>query len=225
MKIRAIVSAIAGLALSGVTSHAQLSLNFASTPGSTIQFNGTNNTFQFNSSIIPGPLSGSQWQIGSESGGVGSAVGLLGVVNNSPFSYGPISSPFPGLQIATVIGPLGALAISDGVGNFLTGTVAWIELDSYVYAGGINPQLVVNLTGLAYGGSNPDLQTLVADSPASMDLTFQFAPGMTLSALSTGSGPYDTSYSGSLSAVPEPATVGCFLLGLSVLACARRFRK
>src|SRR6266568_4721779 len=78
------------LAMWAVNSQAQLSLNFASTPGSTIQFNGTASTFQFNTSTLSG-YAGSQWSIGSETGGTGSAVGLFGVVNNSPFGYGPIS--------------------------------------------------------------------------------------------------------------------------------------
>jgi len=32
-------------------------------------------------------------------------------------------------------------------------------------AGSINASLIVNITGLAYAGTNPDLATLVADSP------------------------------------------------------------
>jgi hypothetical protein len=173
---------------------------------------------------------GSQWQIGSESGSqaTGSAVNLFGVVGNGPFSYGAVSTtpiPFGTLQTATITGPSGALAINDGAGNFLTGNVDLIELDTFDFLAGINASLMINVTDVAYTGNNQDLKTLLADSPASMDLTFQFSPGMTLSDLSAGSGPYQTSFSGSLSVVPEPTSVGCFLLGLGVLIFTRRFRQ
>ena len=225
--IKSFAVAMAGLALSVVTSHAQLAINFASTPGATIQFNGAASSFQFNSStlVLPPPIGafyvGSQWSIGSEVGGTGSALGLLGVVNNSPFIYGPITTPSPGVQIANVTGPLGALAINDGVGNFLTGNVNWIQLDTYNFVGGINSTLTFNVTGLAYAGTNPDLATLVTDGPAAMSLTFQFSPGKMLNQLTTGSGPYDTSFSGSLS-VPEPGTFALMVCGLTGLLVMRR---
>jgi hypothetical protein len=225
--IQSFVVAMASLAISVVTSHAQLSLNFASTPGSTIQFNGTNHTLQFNSSTMSGYV-GTQWEIGSESGGTGSALGLFGVVSNNPFSYGPVSTIIMGpytLQTADVLGPFGELNINDGLGNSLTGDVNWVDLETVNFAGGINASLTINVTDLAYAGSNVDLETLVAGGPGSMDLTFQFSPGKMLSQLTSGSGPYSTSFSGSLSVVPEPATAGCFLLGLSALAFCRRFTK
>ena len=91
--IKLLAVALAGSVLSAVTSHATpLTLNFSSTVGSTIQFNGTGSSFQFNSSLINGPFFGSQWLIGSENGGTGSAVGLLGLVNNNPFHYGAITT-------------------------------------------------------------------------------------------------------------------------------------
>src|ERR1700685_3059104 len=128
--------AIAGSFLLAVISHAQETLNFASTSGATIQFNGAAQSFQFNSSTSNNFV-GSQWQIGSESGSqaTGSAVNLFGVVGNGPFSYGAISTPvIPSagtLETANITGPKGALAINDGAGNFLTGNVAWIELDTF----------------------------------------------------------------------------------------------
>jgi len=223
--IKSLAVAMAGLALSAVTGNAQLSMDFSSTIGSTIQFNGTNSTFQFNTStstLYGGIFLGTQWSIGNETGGTGSALGLFGLVNNSPFSYGPITTNI-NIETANVIGPLGALNITDGASNSLTGTVAWIQLETSAFAGGINPSLTVNVTGLAYAGTNVDLQTLAAGGSGSMDLTFQFSPGKTLGDLTSGSGPYQTSYSGSLS-VPEPTSVGCFLLGLGVLVCTQRLK-
>ena len=232
--IKSFVVAMAGLAISAVTSHAQLTLNYASTPGSTIQFNGAASSFQFNSStlVFPAPIGtfyvGSQWSIGSETGGTGSAVGLLGVFTNSPFSYGPITTPSAGVELATVIGPLGGLNLNDGFGNLLTGNINWIQLETDNSSGSINAALTVNVTGLAYAGINPDLLTLVADGPGSMNVSFQFSPSKMLSQLTSGSGPYNTSFSGSLSvpgniSVPEPMSAGVLLLGLGVLVCFQRF--
>jgi hypothetical protein len=228
--IKLFTMAMAGLALSVVTSQAQLSLNFASTTGATIQFNGTTSSFQFNSStlVLPPPIGsyyvGSQWSIGSETGGTGSALGLLGVFTNSPFSYGTITTPSTGVEIATVTGPLGGLNVNDGLGNLLTGNVNWIQVETDNSAGSINASLTVNITGLAYAGTNPDLATLAADGPGSMNLSFQFSPGKTLSQLTSDTGPYETSFSGSLS-VPEPTSAGVLLLGLGALACCQRFAK
>jgi PEP-CTERM motif len=221
--VKSLLIAIVGSAISVVSSHAQETLNFSSTTGATIQFNGSADSFQLNTSP-----SGSQWAIGSENGGTGSALGLVGLVGSIPFNYGAISSttPFPGatLQVANVTGPLGALTINDGAGHLLTGNVNWVQLDTFDFSGGINASLMVNVTGLAYAGSNPDLKTLAGGGPVSMDLTFQFSPGKTLSDLSTGSGSYQTSFSGSISVVPEPASASILLLGLGILACFQRLR-
>ena len=223
--IKSFAVAMAGLAISVVTSYAPLTLNFASTPGATIQFNGTASSIQFNTST-PNNYVGSQWSIGSENGGTGSAVGLFGVFTHSPFSYGPISTTiFPGftIQSATVIGPLGGLVINDGLVNLLTGNVNWIQVDTVNSTGGINASLTVNVTGLAYAGTNPDLATLVAGGSGSMNVSFQFSPSEMLSQLTSGSGPYNTSFSGSISVVPEPMSAGVLLLGLGALACFQRF--
>jgi hypothetical protein len=245
--IKSFAVTMAGLAISVVSSHAQLTLNFSSSSGgfpaggSTIQFNGTNSSFQFNPAttpyVIPNPPGppivvtyyvGSQWSITSVFGGTGSALNLLGSVNNGPFNYGPITTSIVGSHIdetADVIGPLGGLSISDNAGNFLTGNVNWIQLATHDFGGSINAGLTVNVTGLTYAGTNPDLEALAASGNGAMDLTFQFSPGMTLANLTTGSGPYQTSYSGSLSSVPEPTTAGCLLLGMGVLTLTRRFRQ
>lgn len=218
---------LAALALSVVSGNAQLTLNFASTPGATIQFNGTNSSFQFNNSATSGYV-GTQWQIGSQSGGTGAATGLFGVVNDGPFNYGPITTVLlAGLtyEYADVTGPLGQLNINDGTGDYLTGNVDWVQVATYNYVGAVNAQLTVNVTDLNYAGANPDLLALVAGAPASMSLTFQFAPGETLAQLTSGSGPYKTSFSGSLAVVPEPATWASLLMGLGTLVFFWRFRR
>src|SRR5208282_620746 len=224
--IKSLALSLAGLALTAVVSHAQLTLNFASITGSTLQFNGASSSFQFNAPAV-GTNVAPQWQIGSEAGGTGSAIGLFGVFNNGPFSYGSITtSLYPGLTVesASVIGPLGSLSVNDGGGDFLTGNVNWIQVQTMNSIGSLNGALSVNVTGLAYSGGNADLHTIVAQGPASMNISFQFAPTEMLSQLSSGTGPYNTSYSGSITvaAVPEPGTTvlavmgGLFLAGWTV---------
>jgi hypothetical protein len=59
--IKSLIVAMVGLSFLAVSSRAQspLSLNFANTPLSTIQFNGVASSFQFNSSLLAGPYFGS----------------------------------------------------------------------------------------------------------------------------------------------------------------------
>jgi hypothetical protein len=206
-------------------------LNFASTPGSTIQFNGNSASFGYNpsgSSIFGGIFLGSNFEIGSENGGGTSAIGLLGTFNSGSFSYGLITTVINGSDVdesAPVTGPGGVFSVNDGSGFNLTGNINWVEISTHNYAGGINSHLVVNVTGLNYAGSNPDLVAIGDASSAQMALTFQFAPGLSLADLTSGSGPYKTSYSGSLTVVPEPTTTACVLLGLGALAMTRIVRQ
>jgi hypothetical protein len=201
---RILTAVAAGLTLSAATSQAAISLDFGNANAEGIQFNGSASSFQFD------PLSGSigtpQFQITSEQGG-SAAVGLAGWVNNGPWSIGAITVNGT-LQTANVTGT-GSLAISDGSGKLLTGNVNWVTIQTSQNAGAVNAGLVVNVGNLAYTGTNPDLLSFVHQMVA-MDVTFQFSPGMTLTQLTTGAGPYTSSFSGSMSGVsgvPEPTTM------------------
>jgi len=212
--------AVMGLALWAVRSYGQpLALDFSANTGATLRFNGASDSFQFTTAT-----NGYQWHITTESGG-SSAIGLNGSFNNGPFVYGPITSTGSGItlvQQAAVTGPLANLVISDGTGT-LNGTVNFIDVATFATAGGgVNANLTVNLTGVTYSGSNPDLELLKAEQPGTLDLSFQFSPGETLTQLSTGTGPYSTSFSGSLSVVPEPSTLALTGLGGLVLVHLRR---
>ena len=211
------IIAATGLVLLTASSQAQLTLNFASNPGASVQFNGAADSFSFNSDN-----NGWQWNVTSEVGG-SSALGLNASVNNSPFSYGPITTS-GSVQYATVLGPLGNLVMSDGAAN-LMGTVNWIDVATYGAGSGLfNASLDINVSNIHYSGSNPDLQYLVANQPGSMDVSFQFSTTETLTQLSTGDGPYSTSFSGSLSVVPipEPSTLALTGLGAMFLLRLRR---
>jgi len=211
-----IILAFAGLALLVPPSQAQLTLNFANNTGASVQFNGAASSFNFNNGD-----NGYQWTVTDEVGG-SSSIGLNASVNNGPFLYGPITTA-GNVEYATVLGPLGNLVMHSASGD-LTGTVNWIDVATFGLGGGaINASLDVNVSNIHYAGVNPDLQYLVANQPGSMDVSFQFASSRTLLELSQGTGPYLTSYSGSLSVVPEPSALA--LAGLGGLALLLRRRK
>jgi hypothetical protein len=201
-----------GLALWAMPGYSQLTLNFSVSTGAAVQFNGASDSFQFNNAG-----SGYQWHITTESGG-SSAVNFNGAFTGGPFHYGAITTTGSGvtmLQTATVTGPLATMIINDGTGN-LSATVNFVDVETFGSAGaggGMNANLAVNLTAVTYSGSNPDLLFLKAHQPGTLDLSFQFSPGQTLNQLSTGTGPYVTSFSGSLIVVPEPSTLALAALG------------
>lgn len=217
------IVALSLLSVSAITVSAQETLSFSALGNSAIQFGGSADTFTFlNSTPLVSLGTGggyAQWDVTSESGSAatGSAIGLNGNIDNGPFSYGPIT--VIGIsQIATVIGPLGDLDISDGAGGLLKGIVNAVDIQTVGTVGGfINAFLSINLSDVTYSGSNPDLEYLPANQPGSVDLGFQFSPGMTLQQLSEGSGGYDsTSYNGSIAVpgvVPEPSSLVMSALG------------
>lgn len=195
LKIAVVVST-----LSAVAAHA--ALDFASLPGSSIEFFGTSSQFQITSSTRSSPY---QWDVTSS----GAATGLLGEFTGGPWSYGSVSTVSPGVEVADVTGPLGGFTIADGAGHFATGQVNWVQVDTFFSSGALNAQATVNITGMQYDGSNSDLRNLVASGDGSVNMSFQFNPSMDLLSLTSGTGPYVTSYSGSFAPVglvPEPGT-------------------
>lgn len=209
MKILLFKTLVCGCALSAVCARA--ALDFSNLNGSSIEFLGASHEFEF----TDGSSSAYQWKITTP----GSAEGFLGEFNGGPWSYGQVISLGP-VQITDITAPLGDLVISDGAGYYATGSVNWGQMDTFYSIGGINAQAVVNLTGLTYGGNNADLRALVAGNSGSVDISFQFNPAESLTQLSTGSGPYLTSYSGSLTgaSLPEPGTWLAGALPLLALA-------
>ena len=189
-----------------------ITLNFQGLDGTVINFS-TNSTFNFTST------NGYQFSISSVLGGVGDSVGLNGFVSpGGPFIIGPITIA-GGLQSASVTGA-GTLHITDAQATDLTGTVNWISIATISVAGVLDLSGQVNLTGITYGGTNSDLRALANAGSGSDVVTFQFVPPQTLTQLTTTGA--QTSYSGSINAVPEPGTwilvamgtgVGVFLRG------------
>ena len=179
-------------------------------PGASIQFNGSASTFQFN------PSTGEQWSITGDSGGTGSALNLLGSFSGGPWTYGPITVN-GSVQTATVNPTLAVLTIDDGAGYTATADVTWGVLSTYLGLGAINANVTINLSNLSYSGANVDLLNFFSAPAGELTLNFTFDPAMTLSQLTAGSGPYTTSFSGSMTSVPEPSVLVIWGLGLVFL--------
>ncbi len=219
------IAVAAGLAVSAATSQAGLSLSFSNQGLNTgIQFNGASSSFQLNPA--PGSLGAPQFAVTSETGGT-SSIGLLGWINGSPWTIGAISTS-GSVQSATVTG-VGNLFLNDGAGNNLTGNLNWMTIQTDQSSGFINSALGMNITDLAYSGANADLLALVNNGNGSLNLTFQFNPGRTLTQLTMG-GAQIGSYSGAVAAqtsIPEPSTgvAGALLLLPFGISAARILRK
>src|SRR5260221_2621707 len=173
-----------------------ITLNFQGLDGTVINF-ATNSTFGFTST------NGYQFYSSSVQGGVGSSVGLNGFLSpGGPFLIGPITIT-GGLQSAPVTGT-STLHITDNATLDLTGTINWVNIATISVAGVLNLNGQVNLTAITYSGTNSDLVALAAAGAGEDVVTFQFVPPQTLTQLTTTGG--QTSYSGSITSVPEPGT-------------------
>ena len=218
MKIQKLFFSIGlGLTLSTAMVSGQIVLNFSNLGGASIQFNGTASTFEFS------PSPGNQWSVTSETGG-SSALGLQGSFSGGPWTIGSISTPVAGYQTANInASPSAQLTIYDGAAIPATADVSWVDIYTFGGAGGLNASAVVNLSNLSYAGANADLMSFFSSPAGQLVVTWQFNPAKGLTDLTTGTGPYNTSFSGSLTAVPEPGVLAIFGLGLALFV--RRFFK
>ena len=208
-------STITGLLLLALAFQAKaITLNFQGLNGTVINFD-TNSTFGFTST------NGYQFSISSVGDGAADSVGLKGYVSpGGPFTIGLIQI-LGSTQTAPVTGS-GTLHITDSFATDLTGLIQWDTITTI--GGGAVTEITgeLNLTGITYSGANSDLAALAAAGPATDDITLVFNPAQTLTQLASGGG--QTSYSGTIFAVPEPGTwmlvamgtcLGVFLRGRS----------
>jgi hypothetical protein len=191
-----------------------ITLNFQNLNGTVVSFAG-DSTFSFTST------NGYQFSISSVTGGVGDSVGLNGfVAPGGPFTIGTITTS-GSIQSAPVTGT-GTLHITDALATDLTGTIEWVDITTIGVGGIVNLSGTLNLTSINYPGANSDLGALAAAGSASDVVTFQFVPAQTLTQLANTGG--QTSYSGTIVSIPEPASVTLVVVGLMGLLafCHRR---
>ena len=209
---------VAVSALVAQTANADLvSCDFAAAPNTSILFMGTGNTIQF-------PVT-STYGFAITDATSPSLGGLHGYIGGT-FVVGAITAA-GALEEASVTTLDGVFGIDDGAGKMLTANLNWNDI--FVYnslCGALNISGATNLTNFQYSGSNSALLAIKNGGDQTIVLTFQFSPltRKSLTQLMTDGQVNSTSYSGSLSSVPEPSS--CVLLGMAalslLLACVRR---
>jgi hypothetical protein len=224
--IKLITASVASLLGAAATSQAQITLNFASTTtgettGSQIEFD-SGGSFHFDL----GTPSGADFVIGASS--IGSGVGDTGVIGGT-FQIGtPIL-----LGILAPVTGAGTISINDGLGtatsDYLTANLHWNDISQIGTGGTLNFSGTINLMNISYTGTQTALQALVNAGGAVDTIGYTFSSPETLNQLSNLSSPLETSFAGSIAAVPEPTTIiaGAMMLlpfGASTLRSLRKNR-
>lgn len=190
--------ALSALALGSVQSQA-VSFDFSTATGTgLIAFDGAGN-FSFGSPAF---------EIDT-----GSAIDLLGDISGT-FAIGAIGGGY-----ATVTGA-GSITIDDGATD-LTADLDLVDIAVIGTGGNINVFGALNLSNISYAGANADLVALFNDGSGALVITFQFVPGVPLTALK--SGVHETSFSGSIfsrSSIVPDGGASAILLGAGLLGLA-----
>jgi hypothetical protein len=187
-----------------------INISFANETNASISFSAGTDTFSF----IDGT---STFDFNVTNGGP--STGLLGNITGT-FTIGAISGGV--VQTAPVTG-LGSLSIFDGFTSFVA-DVQWIDIFTVGTSGGTNVGGNLNLSNFVYAGSNADLLALFTDGSASAGVSFQFIPGQSLTALTTGTGTQSTSYSGTIASTPDGGSM-LVMFGAGLLATGILRRK
>jgi len=194
---------------------ASVAFDFASFGSALISFQGTGDTLHFTPDA-----SGFDFRIAHATDS--NLNGLFGNIDGL-FSIGSITANGP-LQEAPVTGT-GVLSISDGTPNLFTATLAWSSSLTVGTAGILNPNGESNLSNFSYSGTNVALQALARNTSGIDTLSFQFLPGLSLAQLTTDATTHATTFSGSIAAIPEPATYAALMGAVALAGVAWRRRR
>ncbi len=172
---------------------------------------------------------GNDFQILTSTGGT--ANGDVGTITGT-YSFTSSSITLEGAGPATQA-PLtgtGLLTIKDGSGHSLTANVTSlvkVETNNAGTSLPINDLLVVNLSSIAYTGTQQDLLNLLHydNGSAVLDLTGTFGTDTTLAQIAGSGYSQDIAYSGDIRVTPLPGSallLGSGLLGLALLGFRRK---
>ncbi len=214
LSVRGLILGASILLAVATPANAVVTLNFAAYPGSSVSFDGSTDSFQLKDLSSP---PGFQWWITSVTGGTEDSLAKYGFIKPkdssiSWFSWGNITKD--GTKEYAKVNTPGLLNISDG-SKTLTADVDWIQIHTDGAQGGLNLNAEVNLSNIKYDGTLSDLLAFKAVNSGIVNLTFQFASITSLTALSEDTAKTTgASYSGTITAVPEPTTIlaGALLL-------------
>ncbi len=213
MKIKTFLAAAAvaaGLATSGLSSAAVYTFQGANDVGAGISFLGSP------ARTISFPNLGTfDFVITNSSDGA--VTGLKGNMNGGPaFNVGPVFT-FGPLQTASVTGT-GFFSIFDGV-NTLTADVKFDEIVSIGTTVGLSFSTTINMSNVAYTGSNTGLLAVLNSIDPSLTIAATFNPGKSLTQLMKKGAENTTSYAIAFAGqpVPEPSTMALLTVGLGMV--------
>ena len=222
LEMKSSTIAVLAIALALVTQIASaniISCDFASEAGASIKFTGTGDTIEFPNAVLDDTdlpdfviTKATSANLGGLHGNIGGTFQVGTIVSNTPF---------PGILVeqapVTTIVP-STFSVNDGQGHTLTAGLDWKDITVFSSTfGAMNATATTNLSSVSYDGDNVDLLSIKHGSGQTVTLSFQFSAvtQRSLSELMTDGQVNSTSYSGSLSAVPEPSS--CVLLGICAL--------
>ncbi len=194
-----------------------VTFDFANEIGAAVTFIGTGDKIEFARTSYNFVITGSS---------PGGLVGLSGDIIGT-FLVGTITSPIPGVEQAAITSTDGKFVVYGG-GDALT---ADLDLKNIIFlndlSGVMNASGLANLSNIVYSGSNSALLAIRDGQQQAMLLTFQFPPlgKKSLAELMADGEVNGTSFSGSLSSVPEPSTfvlLAGAVIGLAAFVWRRR---
>ena len=202
--IRCIVIAALLSAVNFGSAQAAFEVGFSSLPSSFIQFNA-DSTFTFEDEV-GGSIN--DIQIDNSTGVGGDSVGLKGDLDGL-FTIGAIT--VAGVTEDASVSGTGSLVIRDLSNVDLTANVDINHITTVGNFGLFSMNVLLNLTSVAYAGTNQDLQDLVSQQPSTIQMSFTASLGDSLSTLVQGTN--IDNYSGSITTsagegplVPEAST-------------------
>jgi hypothetical protein len=156
-----------------------------------------------------------------------SMIGIKGNIDGT-FTVGQITT-VGSLQTAPLNGTGTFFRLTDPSGKVLSADLTWKEIFTYGTGGGLNPDPMntINLTNWNYdtGGSYQPFLDILGGADQSVSLSFQFSPGKTLTQLMATGSDRLTTYAGSFSMTPEPATLCLLGVGAAVALISRRKKR